>query len=164
MCRVQTRPELAEEDGRDISGGSQQDQEHILRHMGKFGLKTPGGLWQSPVCEETAMDTLNHGSLPGLWQIQRIQISPLTFFRFYCCTKWNHGLCSYQLRSISSRSLTCSFQVLRQIEVRTLTWTFQDIILLCFKPFLRSFVFEVSALLGSKPSPKSAQYEVASTT
>lgn len=45
MCRVQTCPELAEEDRRDLSRGSQQDQEHILR-LGKFGLKTPGGqLW-----------------------------------------------------------------------------------------------------------------------
>lgn len=43
VCRVQTRPELAEENRRNLSRGSQKDQEHILR-LWKFGLKTPGGL------------------------------------------------------------------------------------------------------------------------
>lgn len=48
MRRVKTRPELAEEDRRDLSAGSQQDQEHFLK-LRKCGLKTPRVLWQSAV-------------------------------------------------------------------------------------------------------------------
>lgn len=57
VCRVQTCTELAEENRRDLSAGSQQDQEHIL-NVGKFGLRTPGGFWQFPLYEGTAIDTL----------------------------------------------------------------------------------------------------------
>lgn len=55
VCRVQTRPELAEENRGDISAGSQQDQEHFLR-FGKLGLRIHGGLWQSPAEPGTFMD------------------------------------------------------------------------------------------------------------
>lgn len=49
--RVQTRPKLAEENRRDLSAGSQQDQEYVLRLEGGGGLelKTSEGLWQPPV-------------------------------------------------------------------------------------------------------------------
>lgn len=65
MCRVQTCPELAEENRRNLSRGSQKNKEYILR-LWKFGLKTPGGLKQSAVYQETAMDMLNYCSLLGL--------------------------------------------------------------------------------------------------
>lgn len=92
MCRVQTRPELAEEDGRDLSGGSQQDQEHILR-LGKFGLKNT---WRTLAVTSVAGNSYGHAqhcSLPGrahLWQ--SIHTYPTLPF----CTKLNYSLCTYQ--------------------------------------------------------------------
>lgn len=57
VCRVQTCPELAEENRRDLGAGSQQDQEHVLK-FGKHGLKSPGGLWQSPAERRAAIDLI----------------------------------------------------------------------------------------------------------
>lgn len=78
--RVQTRPELAEEDGRDLSAGSQQDQEYILRKLRKCELKTPGELWQG-----TAMDTLNDCFVPGLSHLKQTQSIHIYLLPFSCC-------------------------------------------------------------------------------
>ena len=56
VCRVQTRPELAEEDRRDLSAGSQQDQEHILRLWESWTENTRRTL--AVTCRGAAMDML----------------------------------------------------------------------------------------------------------
>lgn len=54
-------------------------------YCGKLGLKTPGGLWQSSVEQETTMDMLNYWSLAGLThplQIQSIDTYPIYLLLF----------------------------------------------------------------------------------
>lgn len=81
---VKTCAELAEEDGRDPSAGSQQDQEHFLK-LRKCGLKTPQVLWQSAVKRGATMDMLSWRTV-DLYQDSFLS---LNFSMLYCFTKLN---------------------------------------------------------------------------
>lgn len=81
VCRVQTCPELAEENRRNLSRGSQKNKEYILR-LWIFGLETPGG--KLPI---TSLPGNSHGHAQLLFstescnlpQIKNIHTYPHTF-------------------------------------------------------------------------------------